>query len=194
MKQQRKKESPVGLIIFLIIAFLSMDFGIAGASLFVLIGLAVGTFFIVKAVNKHKQDNPNYPTDSKGNYVNKNYGESSLSKYKDTINRIPHSLDGIFKGEDTMQELGSEISDLWNTAKKEFNNSDVKPKARAVFDKMKDELSVSERDDEDEAMILSGGTYDDMMSEEQGLKDLLRAGIIEKAEYNDRMRELHSRS
>ncbi len=94
---------------------------------------------------------------------------------------------------ETLEELGKSITDFAKSVKDEYNSSSIKPNVEKASQWLKEEITINEKDDEEEASAYFG-TYDDVKEEEAGLRSLLKAGVIEKDEYEERLRELKKRS
>ena len=97
-----------------------------------------------------------------------------------------------FNIEKAFNDFGKNVSNFAKKSRNSYENSAWKPKVDKASGWLKEELTIKDKDTDEEAYTYSG-TYDDVKEEAEGLKVLLRAGIIEKDEYNDRMAELRNR-
>ena len=97
-----------------------------------------------------------------------------------------------FDIEKAFNNFGKNVSDFAKKSRDSYENSAWKPKIEKASGRLKEELTMQDKDTDEEAFTYSG-TYDDAKEEAEGLKVLLKAGIIEKDEYNDRMAELKNR-
>ena len=118
------------------------------------------------------------------NYVSEAYNNTYK---KDT------STNDEFDLQQTLNGFGKSVTAFAKNVKSEYESSSIKPKVDKASVWIKEELSVGEKDDEEEASAYFG-TYDDAKEEAEGLKALLKAGVIEKDEYNERVRELKNRT
>lgn len=117
------------------------------------------------------------------NYVSETYNRTYE---KDTNTKDDFDL------QQTLEDFGKSVTNIAQSIKQEYDSSSIKPNVDKASKWLKEELSVREKDDEEEASAYFG-TYDDAKEEAEGLKALLKAGVMEKDEYEERMRELKRR-